>query len=212
MLGLVVMMIALASCANPRPHRAPWQEQIKRLQAELAKIDAGFTLCWVHANPPAIINKLPDQDDPLPQLESTRMRLLFLNPQTKAGAWVTYEDMRLDETLAIERIESTQTKEDYCLGVAGLDTSLPIGPFDVYQSTITTALKLASEYGGFIVPNVRLKQDQATQQEFGMAAVWYIEWTNYWNNMESSRPSGEIWIDPQTGGILKIIDENKTSG
>jgi len=217
--ALVLLMVAgiliggSIGVSGKKPEERPsWEEQLTRVQKVMREVDPDATLqiltAWVVFDGKNVLGR-NEQNKPFPL---TTIVYRFDGSTPGRGYWLYDYDTEVGAyrpLTATTQFAETEITLDHPIRITELQTALPIGPFDICQSTLAAAQKLMHADLGHMKCSTSL--DLITsEQKFGIPAVWFVTWTNF----EGKKRLQEIdlWINPATGEQLKMKTDVRQEG
>jgi hypothetical protein len=180
----ILMMWFFAGCGAS----TSWSTQLRTAQQAAANIDAQAVLISVSASPTTY--DVPDG--------SLNIRFVFVRPSGEAID-VSFEDIHVTETLKAISGDGQDNVPSPAERVKLIQAIkfVKISAAEAIQRTLSDGRTFSTRYQGKVAPGASLLFDEKVVQTFGVPAVWDVSWLG---------PSGkklELWLDAQTGAILK---------
>lgn len=201
-----VFMIALSGCSMRIQARTPasWETQISLAAQAVRNIDTDAILVDVLARPERF------QDARKSTSLGVRMRFLRSNGHVLV---VEYNDVQPFTTLRVTDIgdDGPVLAPELRQRLREAVAQIQVSPQEALQQTQAVGQTLTDQMHAAVYdPTVGLDMGPVVEQNLGVLAAWGVL---YEGEVEPGVPiSFRVWVDPQTGDILKVVTNGTLYG
>jgi hypothetical protein len=194
----------LMGCASDTPQTVmtPWTTQITVAHQTALEMNPNVVLIGAVATP-------MDLDSPLSEVPSLRVSATWITPSGDSIS-VFFQDTQphdiLDITYGFMEPAPSTSEHAWLKQVA---ETVQITPANALERTLLQGRAFSSQYPDMLAPGIGLHMSKEVEHALGVPAAWSVLYI-------APHPSGSnelrVWVDAQSGAILKVVEDETMYG